>query len=189
MARSLVLATLVSLASAVIGIGCEQPPRDPGPTTSSKTAAVEAPSWPTAIDQGALSALDAESKAAVARSPVPVLVPNRPELLAVGKVMAEEHWFAFHASKDGVTVHVQGTRIVHKHDDVAPAKGNDTLRGVPAFVTRNEAIWTGSWREHGISYALDVECGEPSDARCATDAILRDLARDLVFVGGQGGAR
>ncbi len=184
MARPLAFAAL-----ALVAIGCEQPPRDPGPTTSSKTASIEAPAWPTSIDQAALSALDPESRAAVARAPVPVLVPKRPELLAVGKVMAEEHWFAFHASKDGVTVHVQGTRITHKYDDVPPAKGKDVLRGVPAFVTRNEAIWTASWRELGISYALDVECAEPSDARCATDAILRDLANDLVFVGGAGGAR
>lgn len=147
------------------------------PKTGSSTTAVTA-------DVSALAALDNESRAAVARSPVPVLIPKRPELLKVCKVMAEEHWYAFHASHDGLTVHVGATRIEHRYNDIAPTKGKQTVRGVPGFVTRNEGIWSAAWREGGISYSLDLECGEPTDARCSDDSTVLSLTRDLVYVGG-----
>ncbi len=167
--------TLLSIAVVLLGgAGCDTS-REPRAGTTSTALAV---------DTAVLSGLDNESKTAVGRAPVPVLVPNRPELLKVGKVMAEENWYAFNASHDGITVTVGSSKIVHRYDDVAATKGKHTVRGVPGFVTRNEGIWTASWRERGFYYALDVECGEPSDARCNDETLLLELARDLVYVGG-----
>ncbi|MBI2389541.1 MAG: hypothetical protein HYV09_08085 [Deltaproteobacteria bacterium] len=177
--------------TAVLATACD-PPREPPRETAEKKTAVEAATWPTAPDQEALGLLDADSRAAAARSPVPVLVPKRKELLAVGKVMSDEHWFAFSATHDGMTVSVHATRIEYKYDDIPPAKGKQVVRGVPGFVSRNEGIWNAAWREHGISYAVDLECHEPTDARCATDAPILELTSDLAFVGGKasnGGAR
>ncbi len=177
-------------------LACDAP-RDPGKTASTSSAVTVPTSAPPAVgplappplaplaDKVALEALDDESRTKVAKSPVPVLVPKRPELLAVGKVMADEHWYAFHVSKDGLTINVQATRIAHQHADIPPARGKHVVRGVPAFITQNEGIWTATWREAGTSYALDVECAEPTEARCATDGTLQGIANDLVFVGGQ----
>lgn len=167
--------TLLSIAVVVLGsVGCDTS-REPraGTTTAALT-----------VDTAVLDALDNESRTAVGRAPVPVLLPKRPELLKAGKVMAEENWYAFNASHGGITVTVGSSKIVHRYDDVAATKGKQVVRGVPAFVTRNEGIWTASWRENGVYYALDVECNEPSDARCNDDALLLELARDLVYVGG-----
>lgn len=142
---------------------------------------------PLAADTAALAALDNDSRTAVAKSPVPVLIPKRPELLKIGKVMAEENWYAFHASHDGITVHVGASRIVHRYDDVPATKGKHVVRGVPGFVTRNEGIWTAAWRENSTYYSLDLECGEPSDTRCNSEALLLEIANDLVYVGGAAG--
>jgi hypothetical protein len=158
---------------ALVLAGCDTSP----PRTGTKSAAL-------AADTAVLTALDNDSRRAVSRSPVPVLVPKRKELLAVGKVMAEENWYAFHASHDGLTVHVSASKIVHKHDEIPPTKGKSTIRGVPGFLTKNESIWSASWREYGYYYSLDVECGEPTDARCNDDALVLSLTRDLVYVGG-----
>ena len=178
--RSAIVLTLVLAA------GCDAPKE---PRTSSKTNAVEASSWPTAIDTVALSTLDQESRSAVGRSPVPVLVPKRPELLRAGKVMAEENWSAFNASHDGLTVNVSASRIEQQHKDIPAQKGKHVIRGANGWITKNESIWSATWRELGIWYSLDVECGEPTDKRCDSDTIITSLASDLVFVGGKGGAK
>jgi hypothetical protein len=166
--------TFLTVALFVSAAGCDTS-REPraGTTTTALT-----------VDTVVLNALDNESKTAIGRSPVSVLVPKRPELLRAGKVMAEENWYAFNASHDGITVTVGASKIVHRYDDIAATKGKHAVRGVPGFVTRNEGIWTAAWRENGVYYALDVECGEPSDARCNDDTMLLELARDLVYVGG-----
>lgn len=175
----------VVLSLTLVALGCDTPKE---PRTTSKTNAVEATSWPTA-DTAALAALDQESQSAVARSPVPVLIPKRPELLRAGKVMVEEHWYAFNASHDGITVNVGASRIEQQHKDIPPQKGKHVIRGANGWITKNESIWSATWRELGIWYSLDVECGDPTDKRCDTDAIILDMANDLVFVGGKGGAK
>lgn len=176
----------IVLLAGLFALGCDTPKE---PRTSSKTNAVEAKSWPLAVDTAALAALDPHSREAVGKSPVPVLIPKRPELLAIGKVMVEEHWYAFHASHDGITVNVGASRIEHQHDDLPPQKGKTLIRGVSGWLTKNESIWTATWRELGIWYSLDVECGEPSDPRCASESIILSMATDLVYVGGKGGAQ
>ena len=168
----------VAVLLLVIPLGCDAS-RERAPVSSTPTALTTL-----TVDAAALAALDNDSRAAVARSPVPVLIPKRPELLKVGKVMAEENWYAFHASHDGLTVAVGASKIEHHHDDIAPTKGKRTVRGVPGFIVQNEGIWSLSWREGGISYSLDLECAEPSEARCSNDETLLSIARDLVYVGG-----
>jgi len=174
------------LAAALLSVGCDTPKE---PRTSSKTNAVEATGSPTAVDTATLGALDQESRSAVPRSPVPVLIPKRPELLKASKVMVDEHWYAFNASHDGITVNVSASRIEQQHKDLPPQKGKHVIRGANGWITKNESIWSATWREMGIWYSLDVECGEPTDPRCDTDAIIVGMANDLVYVGGKGGAQ
>jgi hypothetical protein len=95
--------------------------------------------------------------------------------------------------EDGVTVSLQANRLARRHAALPPALGRDVVRGRDAWITQNEGIWSATWTEHGVSYVLEVECARPGeDARCASDAYVRALAEELVFVGGsfeQGGAR
>ena len=173
---------------ALAMLSCDAPKKPIAePTTSSHSTSIDKESWPsTTVDAVALAALDADSRAAVARSPVPVLVPRRKELLAVSKVMVEEHWYAFAATSGGVTVSIHATNVVHQYDDIAPIKGKHTVRGLEGWVTQNEAIWSASWKENNVAYTLDVECAEPTESRCKSDTFVLALASDLVYVGGRG---
>jgi len=86
----------------------------------------------------------------------------------------------------GLSVFVQGQRLARRRGDLPPTLGRHQVRGRPAWITRNEGIWSATWEEHGVSYVVELECGDPDDARCESDAHLREIAESLVFVGGRG---
>lgn len=144
--------------------------------------------WPsnTSIDQRALAAVPAEARAQLASAPVPVLLPSYPELTSRGVMVVQEHWYSFSARHDDLTVFVSATKLAHHYPAIAPITGRDTVRGIQGFVTRNEGIWSATWIEHGVSYTLEIECANPAEARCATDALLLQTAGDLAYVGGRG---
>ena len=100
-------------------------------------------------------------------------------------VMARPAWTAVSARRGGLTISLHATRVEHAYEDIAPAKGPHKVRDQPAFITQNEEIWSASWKEYGVHYALEVECDDPSEARCADDAKLRALAKTLRYVGGK----
>jgi hypothetical protein len=187
----------LSLACA-LAAGCARgPDSDPAPAEA-RTPVVSGGervhleiAWPdpTRHDPGALAALPEASQNAVARSPIPVLVPGRTDLLAVGTVIAREHFYAFSARTGDVSVAIQATRITHRYPSIPAAEGPATIRGSRAFVTQNEGVHHATWRENGVSYALDVECSRPFEGACADDAFLLDLAEHLAYVGGAGGAQ
>jgi hypothetical protein len=149
--------------------------------------------WPSdaRIDQAALAAVPPEARAQLAAAPVPVLLPSYSELTSSGVLVVKEHWYSFSARHDDLTVFVSATKLAHHYPSIAPVTGRDTVRGMQGFVTRNEGIWSATWIEHGVSYTLEIECADPSEARCATDALLLQTAGDLAYVGGRGsrGAR
>ena len=156
-------------------------------TTPGRTRAMEV-TWPSSaqIDQTTLAAVPPEARAQVASAPVPVLLPSYSELTGNGILVVKEHWYSFSARHDGLTVFVSATKLAHHYPSIAPIKGRDTVRGIPGFVTRNEGIWSATWIEHGVSYTLEIECGNPAESRCATDALLLQTAGDLAYVGGLG---
>lgn len=149
--------------------------------------------WPAAarMDAGARAALPEKSLQALRRAPVPVLVPGDAALLKAGVLLAEDEWYSWTATKRfadgaGVTIVVSATRVVHEHAHIPPARGTTQVRGRDAFITRNEAVPSATWSENGISYTIDIECSSPEDARCADEALLRQLTEGLVYVGGAG---
>jgi hypothetical protein len=164
-----------------------------------KTIEVADVRWPArdSIDAASLARLSEAAREAVARSRVPVLLPKRDGLLARAVVMPSAHYTAVSIPAEdpdhGVTVSLQANRIAHRYAEVPPALGRDVVRGHDAWITQNEGIWSASWTEHGVSYVLELECARPGDdPRCASDATLRALAEELVFIGGsfeEGGAR
>lgn len=185
--------------TCVLQLGCDEPsapppPVAPKPATPAPTAAktVQAKvAWPQQIHEAARAALSAEAREAVDRSPVPVLVVNRAAFLSASKVIAETNYYALSTQADGVTVSVQASRIAHKYDHIPPQQGPARVRGIPAFVTENEKIWSATWEEYGLGYSIDVECAKLPDPRCDNDRFVLELAESLVYVGGSGagGAR
>lgn len=155
-------------------------------TPGSTSVAVVRWPLPSTIDRDAFAGLDAISASAVRSAPVPVLVVRDPLFARAARVMAGPHWVALAARADGLTVSLSGTRLAHRHPGVASARGRASVRGQPAFVTQNERIWSASWLEYGAAYVLEVECDQPSEARCNDDRKLMELAATLRYVGGAG---
>lgn len=144
--------------------------------------------WPAAasLDRGALEALPRKAAHAAMKSQVPVLVPRRRELLASPVIVTRQHWTSFWARTEDLTVSLTMTRLSRKIPSIPPFRGAHFVRGKPALVTVNEGIWSATWIENGVSYALDIECASPDAPSCASDALVRELAAELVYVGGAG---
>jgi hypothetical protein len=114
-------------------------------------------------------------------------VPASLEHLSAGKVMVGEHWYAFSSRSAGINIALQATRLAYRYDGIPPHAGKDVLRGAPAHVSQNEAVWTASWEENGASYTVDVECALPDDARCKDANEVKAIVASLVYAG-RGGA-
>jgi hypothetical protein len=135
-------------------------------------------------NEPAYASLDAESRAAVDRSPVPVLL--LPERFATdAHVMAGPRWLAIAYSKDGLTL------SLHATDHAAPALSEEELqrippathevRGVAARTTVNDGIRAVTWEHEGVAYSLEVECADVlEDPRCAAPTFALALADELV---------
>jgi hypothetical protein len=167
--RSLVLLFVVLLAACG---GTEAPAPQPG-------ASIQ----PLA-NELAYASLDPESRAAVDRSPVPVLLlPER--FAADAHVMAGPRWLAIAYSKEGLTL------SLHATDHAAPALSEEELqriprathevRGVAARTTVNDGIRAVTWEHEGVAYSLEVECADVlEDSRCAAPTFALALADELV---------
>ncbi|WP_437314753.1 hypothetical protein [Sorangium sp. So ce385] len=188
---------VVLLSLSVAFAACDQAappseaPRDPAaaqPLVATAAPVIAPVTWPPAasVDRGALAALPEAAAHAARISQVPVLVPSRPELLAAPVLVAKEHWTSFWARTESMSVSLTMTRLERKYPGIPPFRGTHAVRGAPALITANEGIWTASWIENGVTYALDVECASPEAPACASDALLRELAAELVYVGGVG---
>lgn len=164
----------------------ERPTGDAQPPPGEKTVAMEV-AWPevATLDRDVLHRLTPASRKAVAASRVPVLVANDPALAAKAIVMAKPAFTAISARADGVTVSLHIHRLAHRYPHIPRTEGNRLIRGHKGFITQNEAIWSASWTENGITYDLDVECGTLPDPRCDDESYLLSVADSLRYVGGQ----
>lgn len=146
-----------------------------------------------APDAARLERLPAKAREAVARATSPVLAPERPELLASATLTAKPAYWALHLSHGGLTVVVTSSRVAHRYEGlVDPARagadgrvrGDRSLRGTDAWITRNEGIVSAAWTEDGAALSLELECARPDDERCAKDDELLALAASLAWIGG-----
>jgi hypothetical protein len=161
--------------------------------------------WPAAavLDRTAAARLSVRAAGVVKRSPVPALVPKDAALTPLLVATSGEHFFAFSVRHDGVTLSLHATaRVAHTlpiespnagqpgsvpHLDAFP--GSRAVRGVRGLVSQNEKIWTVTWIEGGVAYALDLECDDTRDRRCSDEAHLLDRVGGLAYVGGAGALR
>lgn len=149
------------------------------------------PAWPpvAAIDAALRERMPNELRAAVDRSPVPVLVPADPTWLAQARMHSPDgpgsYGYALSLTLADSTVSVQASRIATLLPHVGHVRGNRRIRGGDGWFSDNDGIRTASWIEHGVAYSLDLECHAPDGPACAP-ANLERLVRELVYVGGAG---
>ncbi len=142
--------------------------------------------WPEAesLDREAQETLPSVAAKRVQEAPFPVLLPKRKNLLSVAGVSVKPTWLTASMRADGVTVVVTASTAARVVPGVPETKGNTALRQTLGFVTQNEGIWGASWIENGVAYSLEVECDAADNPRCKDDLFVKDLANELVFVGG-----
>lgn len=169
------------------------PPADPAPASSAAKAVTpqvidQQVIWPArdSIDREALASLPEAAVAAVSTSALPVLVPARGDLLTHAVVMTQPRWTALSSRSNGLTVSLHASRAAHHYAHIAPLPGTRAMRGQHGFVGQNRGIWSASWRENGVAYALDIECASLPDPRCDDAAEVLALVEELVYVGGAG---
>lgn len=129
-----------------------------------------------------LQRLPGAEREKVAASTVPVLLP-RSVPLTFAKLVVERTYTALHDPLPGVTLSLHASRIAHHYDDIPATPGPHPMRGTSGYVSMNEGIWTATWIEQGVAYALDVECAQAGDARCADEGYLMSLVETLDPVG------
>jgi hypothetical protein len=138
-------------------------------------------------DQALIALLPAPLQDRVDRAGVPVFLPR-----AIGldraHLVAARTYAALSVPLPGLTVSLHTARIAHRHPGITAAGRTVAMRGTSGFTTVNERIRTATWIEAGAAHALDLECADPTDARCADDALLLELVESLARAGG-GAAR
>jgi hypothetical protein len=150
------------------------------PTVRKRVATID---WAQAKQHPAarLDKLGAEQRAKLLDSPVPALLPNRPELFESATITKGEHWYAASLDGEGHDVYVSGTRL----ETVVPslALPDDRLDLAQDFrITRNDLIISLSFNAFGAAYVIEVECAKPStDPRCTEDDYAVELANALVL--------
>jgi hypothetical protein len=145
------------------------------------------PVWPDAsrLARAVRERLGPDVRDAIGRSPVPVLAPADPALLATTAVYSQPAGYALSARAGELSLVVQASRVATLLPHIGYAPGNTRLRGVDGWVSSNDGVRTASWIEHGTAYSLDLECAAPEGPRCSEPAV-RAAVEALVYVGGAG---
>lgn len=169
--------------------------QSPAGQSASSTAAAQGPltyesavRWPKAsqLDRRRAGELPAEQAAQLPRSPVPVLLPSLSGLTQPVLVV-EPAYYAFSAQlPDGAWMSVHASAPVYVHDDLPPPRPDHPVRGTLGSAGENEGLWTVTFEEHGVSYAVEVGCSRVEDRRCQGAGFVTSLAEGLSFVGGAG---
>lgn len=150
------------------------------------------PVWPArdTIDERVRWRLPEALRSTIDDSPVPVLIPGdpgwaEPFLSSPRGAGRPGHGYAFSARRAGQTIAIQGSRLATLVPGIGRHDGRERLRGGHGFVSDNDGIKTATWIEHGVAYALDLECDSPDSPDCDLDAARAEVAA-LVYVGGAG---
>ncbi len=146
------------------------------------------PQWPptSELARALRDRAPASVLAAVARSPVPVLLPGDPSWLARANVFVPDDpqpfGYAFAGALDERHLSIHASRIATLIPHIGQVRGDPVRSGFGSFSV-NEGVRTASWIEHGVAYSVDLECFDHEAPTC-DDAVLRDLVAGLVYVGG-----
>lgn len=147
---------------------------------------VEEIDWPAAngyprID---LATLPESERSKISEIPLPVMLPDDPEILETAIITRGDNWYAASLKGDGVSLHVRGTRVSFDFEEDVWSKAEKSI-GDNYTLTRTHQIVTVAFGSFGAAYTVDVECSKPmDDIRCTDDAYALDLANDLAVAGG-----
>jgi hypothetical protein len=182
-----IVAWALAVSALATCVACNAPPASGDPQTKVAVSTTVRPAiaWPPAsqIDRRALDELGGPDR--VAGSPVPVLVPSSVRLESATLVV-EGEFYSLTGRANGAKITIQGTRAAKTYEHIPPAAGNRDLTRARGFVSMNEGIRTASWIENGAAYAVDVECADLEDSRCAAEGFITALVARLAYVGGAG---
>ncbi len=164
-------ATLVlPLALAVAGSNT-----DSEPPVRTEQVAVD---WDAARRHPRLDAtkLSEGQKQAVERSAVPVLLPDRTDLLEAAVITTGPGWYAASMVKDKFSVALSGNSKVIRIPDAPqpPELGDPTLKP-----SKDEGMLEVSFRAFGVYYDLSLECFDHGDPRCSADPYAIQLMASL----------
>jgi hypothetical protein len=126
---------------------------------------------------------DAKARAAIARSPVPVLGPDDP--LARATMIVGAHWYALNVQGDGYTMHVDGSGQARVYPHIKTFERTHPMRSGDGFFTRNEGVWSATWIEHGAAYSFELECDRREVKWCDDESAILARVEALVYLGGQ----
>ncbi|MDD2786212.1 MAG: hypothetical protein PHS79_05005 [Patescibacteria group bacterium] len=134
--------------------------------------------WPAdKPDELAFALLPPESQAAVAMSPVPVLLPRQVELLRNGKLISDAGGYAFAADYQGRSVYISATKVGFH------VPGTPVVEESTSEYESDDGRFTFSWTQFGAAYEIIESCAQQCTASIQH---ARSLASISVFVGGKG---
>lgn len=137
----------------------------------------------TAAQQHALfndSQLSKQQAQALKKATLPILLPDKPELIAKAIMSAGSYWYAASMRHESFSVVVYGST---RHVKVPGAKAPKLpeYRKQDLRVTHAEGIAESTFRAYGAIYTISVECEDPkTDTHCKNDSYILDLADKLL---------
>lgn len=126
------------------------------------------------------SRLSQQQAQTLKKAALPLLLPDKPELISTGIATAGPGWYAVSMKQDGFSVLVSGStrHVTVPGEEPAdlPEYGKKDLR-----VVRAEGIAEVAFKAYGAIYTLTVECENPeTDMHCKDDTYILELADKLL---------
>ncbi len=117
---------------------------------------------------------------------VPVLLPNRVQLLKSMILVPEKYWYAASIDQGEHSIFIEGSA----KEAEPPGLGSDNLPLYGDYqrsAEQREGIMELDFTAFGIAYTVHVECSDwQHDPRCTEKTYILGIADDLVMAGGSG---
>ncbi len=126
------------------------------------------------------SRLSTQQAQTLKKAALPLLLPDKPELIAAGIMTAGPSWYAASMKHEGFSVVVSGST---RHVTVPGAETADLpeYRKQDLRVVRAEGIAELAFKAYGAVYTISVECEDPeTDSHCKNDDYILELAEKLL---------
>lgn len=131
------------------------------------------------------TALNDNQREAIDRSPVPVLVPDRPDLLTNARFMAGPVWYAVSIVQDGHGISIHASNRAYQVEGISEGSDKSPREDHGYHLTRSEGIPSITFPAFGIAYMIRIVCDVPfQDPRCEEDDYILSLADAMAVAGG-----